>query len=366
MFREVYSQPISDIRQSSVGGIEKHVRSYIILRSYPLAFKNTPKCFRNIQLRRVWRQEKEKKSSFLPYWAEFFYLLVSVYGSIVKYDKSVHLQIERKVIKETENFICRHLLECSESLVTVVTVNHSKYIEPCHPLGWHVNILPLQLPTVRDISFSTSMALISIIESYASFRRLLFKFLQLLDLVFIELRRGYSPWAFSYSLISCANADKKRLNVESLASFPEACSHAALALLTLCLSCSIARRTASSSEQSMIGFRPLPERVFNPSIPSDLKRFTQAFTLTWLISVCTPAAAEDSPSAFSNTARQRMRKQCFSPKRNPFSSARRSASVNSNTFGFPIAYKTRNVKKYFMQTNFAHLLMKLNSKVTNK
>ena len=41
--------------------------------------------------------------------------------------------------------------------------------------------------------------------------------------------------------------DKKRLNVESLASLPEACSHAALAF-TLCLSCSIARRTASSSE----------------------------------------------------------------------------------------------------------------------
>lgn len=50
MFREVYTQPLSDIRQSSVGGIEKYVRSYIILWSYPLAFKNTPKCFRNIQL----------------------------------------------------------------------------------------------------------------------------------------------------------------------------------------------------------------------------------------------------------------------------------------------------------------------------
>lgn len=58
MFREVYTQPLSDIRQSSVGGIEKYVRSYIILWSYPLAFKNTPKCFRNIQLWRIWRQEK--------------------------------------------------------------------------------------------------------------------------------------------------------------------------------------------------------------------------------------------------------------------------------------------------------------------
>lgn len=28
MFREVYTQPLSDIRQSSVDGIEKYVRSY--------------------------------------------------------------------------------------------------------------------------------------------------------------------------------------------------------------------------------------------------------------------------------------------------------------------------------------------------
>ena len=348
MFREVYTPPFSYIRQSPIGGIEKHVRSYIILWSYPLAFENTPKCLRNIQLRRIWRQKKEKKSSLFPYGTELLYLLIPMYRGVVKDNKCIHFQVERYFIKETYHFVGSHLFERSETFIAVVAINHSKVIESCNPLRGDINILPLQLPTVRDISFSTSVALISIIESNTSFRRLTFKFLQLLDFVFIELRRGYSPWAFSYSLISCANADKKRLNVESLASLPEACSHAALALLTLCLSCSIARRTASSSEQSMIGFRPLPERVFNPSIPSDLKRFTQAFTLTWLISVCTPAAAEDSPSAFSNTARQRMRKQCFSPKRNPFSSARRSASVNSNTFGFPIAYKTGKDNKYFM------------------
>ena len=346
MFREVYMH--SYIRQSSVGGIEKHVRSLVILWSYPLAFQNTPKCFRYIQLWRIWRQEKEEKSSLFPYWAKLFYPLVSMYGSIVKDNKSVYLQVERKIIKETENLICRHLLKCGESIVTVITVNHPKNIESCHPLGGYVNFLPSQLPTVSDLSFSTSVALISIIESNTSFRRLTFKFLQLLDLVFVELRRGYSPWAFSYSLISCANADKKRLKVESLASLPEACSHAALALLTLCLSCSIARRTASSSEQSMIGFRPLPERVFNPSMPSDLKRFTQAFTLIWLISVCTPTVTEDSPSAFSNTARQRIRKQYFSPKRNPFSSARHSASVNSNTFGFPINHKMKCQERFYI------------------
>ena len=190
MFREVYTQPLSDIRQSSVGGIEKHVRSYIILWSYPLTFKNTPKCFRNIQLWRIWGQKKKEKSSLLPYWAKFFYLLVSMYGSIVKDNKSIHIQVERKIIKETDDFICRHLFKCGESLVTVIAVNHSKDVESCHPLGRNVNILPLQLPTVRDISFCTSVALISIIEPDTSFRRLTFKFLQLLDFVFVELRRG--------------------------------------------------------------------------------------------------------------------------------------------------------------------------------
>ena len=111
MFRVVYTQPLSDIRQSSVGGIEKHVSSYIILWSYPLSFKNTPKCFRNIQLWRIWRQEKEEKTSLLPYWAKFFDFLVSMHGSIIKDNKSVHLQVERKIIKQTEDFICRHLFK---------------------------------------------------------------------------------------------------------------------------------------------------------------------------------------------------------------------------------------------------------------
>ena len=51
MFRVVYMQSLSNICQSPKGGIEKHVRSEIILRSYTLAFEDSPKCFRYIQLR---------------------------------------------------------------------------------------------------------------------------------------------------------------------------------------------------------------------------------------------------------------------------------------------------------------------------
>lgn len=173
------------------------------------------------------------------------------------------------------------------------------------------------------IAFRTGMALIGIVERDKTVFCLMFKFLQLLNLVLVELRRGCSPWAFPYTLISCANADKKRLKVISLASLPVVCSHAALALLTHCLSCSMARRTASSSEESMMGFLPRPERVLRPSMPSASYRFTHALTDTGLISVCTPAFAAERPSAFRRTARQRIRKQCFSPRRNPLSSSRR-------------------------------------------
>lgn len=39
---------------------------------------------------------------------------------------------------------------------------------------------------------------------------------------------------------------------------------------------------------------------------------------------------------FQKNCAERIRKQCFSPKRNPLSSSRCCVPVNSNTFGFPI------------------------------
>jgi hypothetical protein len=75
--------------------------------------------------------------------------------------------------------------------------------------------------------------------------------------------------------------------------------------------------------QSIIGFRPRPGRVCIPVMPSKRKRFTHAFTNTKLISVCSPAFADDRPSALRRTTRQRMRKQWFAPWRKPFSSCTR-------------------------------------------
>ena len=126
----------------------------------------------------------------------------------------------------------------------VSSCNHSKDVQSTSLLGGYKYVFVFELPPIRYISGSAYVALVGIEKFYRAFCIKLFKFLQLLLFVFVELRRGCSPWAFSYSLISCAKADKKRLNVDSLASLPTAFCQASRALLTLCLSFSIALRTA--------------------------------------------------------------------------------------------------------------------------
>ncbi len=335
--RVVNEQCIPNRSQRSVGCVEKRVCTRIVLRSDPFSFQYPPKCFRNIQVRRIWWQIEEKKSSFLPYGSQIPYFIISMNRCIIKHHKRVFEYMQGKCIEEIHDLVGVDTFGCGESLILVLFVNHSEDVEPCASLRCNAHILTRHLPTVRNISFGTNMALIGIVQGNAPFTFLLFKFLQLFVLVLVKLRRGNSPWAFSYTLISCANADKKRLKVKLLASFPVACCQAVLALLTLCLSCSMAERTASSSELSIIGFRPRPSRVCRPFIPSERKRFTHALTETELISVCSPVFTEESPSDLRRTARQRMRKQWLLPWRKPCSNSNRWKLVNSIIFIFPIA-----------------------------
>ena len=123
----------------------------------------------------------------------------------------------------------------------------------------------------------------------------------------------------------------------SLASLPVAFCQASLALPTLCLSCSMALWTTSSSVQSMTaGLRPRPGRVCRPWMPSAKKRFTQELTDTCDISVCKPKALLESPVDLSSTARQRIREQWLEPFRKPASKDKRSESVNMIDLILPI------------------------------
>ena len=232
-------------RQSPICGIKQRFCSDIILRSEPFPFHNTPKGFHNVQMRRVWGNVEKKKSPFFPYWTHSLYFLITVYTCIVKHNKCLSVELEREPVEEIHDFLCINRIAGAETFKAVIPVNHTKDVEPFGFFDRNVNVFSGKLPPVRDIAFRADMRFVTIEEVDGAFFKKYFKFLQLLGLIRIELRRGLTLMTFSYTSISCANADKKRLNVDSLASLPEAFCQASLAARTLCRSDSMALRTAS-------------------------------------------------------------------------------------------------------------------------
>ena len=323
--------------QRTAGCIEQGICGAIIRRSEPFALEDSPERLGDIQMRAVRREEKEIQSTFLPYRTEFPHELASMDACIVKDNKSVFTDSERKSVNKIGNLVGGHVLSCGESFIPIVAVNHAENVESQTSFRWDIDILTAELPSVWHISLSADVAFISIIKVDETVFSLLYEFLQLLGLIRIELRRGFPLRTFPYTSISRAKADKKALKVLSEASFPEACCHASFAFFTLCLSFSMALRTASSSEQSIIGFRPRPGRVSSPLIPSVSKRFTQELTDIWVISVCSPTCSEVRPVDFRSTARQRIRYAWLLPLRKPSSSCRRCWSVSCITLIFAIA-----------------------------
>lgn len=327
----------SKCSERTVGCIEEGICGGIIHRSEPFALEDSPESLSNIQMWTIWWQEKEKQAALFPYRSELPHELASVDTRIVKNNESVPADTHGKPVKEVCDLLCRHVLGCREPFISVIAIYHTENVESQTSFGRYINILAAELPSVWHISLGADVAFISIIKVDETVSFLLFEFLQLLGLIRIELRRGFPLRTFSYTSISRAKADKKALKVLSEASFPEDCCHASFAFFTLCLSFSMALRTASSSEQSIIGFRPRPGRVSSPLIPSDSKRFTQELTDIWVMSVCSPICFEVRPVDFRSTARQRMRKAWLLPLRKPSSNCRRCCSVSRITLIFAIA-----------------------------
>lgn len=327
----------SKCSERTVCCIKEGICGAIIRRSEPFALEDSPKSLGNIEVRAIRWKEKEEQASLLPDWPQFPHEPASVDARIVKNYESVLADTERKPVKKVGDLVGGHILGSGKSLIPIIAVYHAENVEPKASLGWDIDILTAELPSVWHISLGADVAFISIIKVDETVFFLLYEFLQLLALISIELRRGFPLGTFSYTSISRAKADKKALKVLSEASFPEACCHASFAFFTLCLSFSMALRTASSSEQSIIGFRPRPGRVSRPLIPSASKRFTQELTDIWVISVCSPTCSEVRPIDFKSTARQRIRYAWLLPLRKPSSSCRRCLSVSCITLIFAIA-----------------------------
>lgn len=305
--------------QSSICRIKQRVCRDIIHGPEPFALEDSPQRLCDVKMRTVWRKKEKEQAALLPYRTKFPHELAPVYACVVKHNKCVLVDAERKPVNKVRNLVGGHILGGRESLIPVIAVYHAENIEPQPSFGGDIYILTAKLPSVWHISLGADVALVSIIKVDETLFLLFYEFVQLLGLIRIELRRGFPLGTFSYTSISRAKADKKALKVLSLASLPEACCHASFAFLMLCLSFSMALRTISSSEQSIMGLRPRPGRVSRPLIPSVSKRFTHELTEMCVISVCSPTSMDVRPLDFNSIVRQRIRNAWLLPLRKPSS-----------------------------------------------
>ena len=110
--------------QSPVCGIHQCVSKPIIRRSEPFILEYSPKAFHDVKMWAIRRKEEDERSSFFPNLAKFCHHPALVYFSVVKDNKRVSLNMERKSFQEVSYFIDRNTLHGSESVITVIPVNY--------------------------------------------------------------------------------------------------------------------------------------------------------------------------------------------------------------------------------------------------
>lgn len=334
MIFEFNHKVFSHSRQSPVCGIKKRVRSEVISRLKLFPLEHPPKYLGNVKMWRIRGKEEQVQSSLLPQLAQGEQFLCPMYRCVVKHDDGLTFNGHGEVVQIANNHLCINVFSCCEPIGSAMTVNHGEAVEPFATLRGDVNVFLGKFPAVWHIGFLAKMGLVSIIKINRTVLPQPFKLLQLPKFIVVELRRGFPLRTFPYASKSCANALKKRLSVSSQAVFPVATSHYALAANTFERS----RRIISSSCVPMMGLRPRPERVSNPLIPSDSKRFIQLLTDNWFISSCRPIWGELNPCAFRSTVLHRIRKACDAPLRYPFFNAVSCIGVNSSVLILPIFY----------------------------
>ena len=91
--------------QRTVGCIKQRICGAVIRRFEPFAFEDSPERFGDVQVRTVWWEEKEKQSMFLPYRTEFPHESASADACIVKDNKRILTDTERKPVEEVCDFV---------------------------------------------------------------------------------------------------------------------------------------------------------------------------------------------------------------------------------------------------------------------
>ena|GEM_PF-4353627 len=126
MIFKVHIQDISNICQGSVCSIEKIVFANIILWLYPLALKYPPKRFGKVQMWRVWGKKEGEKSPFLPKLAMAHNFLYPVNLRVIKHNNSLPVDAKRQEVKVVDDSVRVDGLCCGKPIIIGLPVNDPK------------------------------------------------------------------------------------------------------------------------------------------------------------------------------------------------------------------------------------------------
>lgn len=231
----------------------------IVMRLYPLAFQNSPKRFRDVEMRGVRRKIEYMETPFFPSLKTVLYLAALVNSGVVKDYHCLFADAQREVVHKFYKPVGVYVFFGSKTMIYAVAVNHSEDIEPSAFVNGDAEILVLEFPCIRHISFGAYVAFITVIKVNETGFPLTFKLLQKFLLICVLLRRGCPFGRLSYTSKSCAIEDKKSLKAPSLIFLPVASSQAARALETLWRCSLMTSLTASLSFLVlMMRLRPFP------------------------------------------------------------------------------------------------------------
>ena len=177
----------------------------IIHRSEPFPFEDAIKSLSNIKMWAIKREKEKKHPPLLSYGTKLPHKSASVYACVVKEHKGSFADTERHSVKKVSDFICGYILCRSESLMFVIMIYHTKYVEPETSFRGDVDIHTTELTSVWHISISADMTLITIVKVYEIVLFPVVRVLAAFSLVRIELRRGFPFGTFPYTSLYLAS-----------------------------------------------------------------------------------------------------------------------------------------------------------------
>jgi hypothetical protein len=114
---------LSQSCQLSVSRIKGPVFFQIIFRIEPFFLELSPYCFRNIQMRRVWRQESDEQSTLLPERYPFHDIVGFMHAGIIRYQYGFLSNAEGKLLRIFNDRTGSNSRFCHHSHVLALSVD---------------------------------------------------------------------------------------------------------------------------------------------------------------------------------------------------------------------------------------------------